>query len=168
MRTPWTIRPIVPASNRLVWSSCEDQCVFPSPAVAFQRYGRDPLTADECDTYVEQAGWSAERLGVIDPPRTVAELETVLADYRPELEATDAALGAARFLLAEPPLPLAAGPGYWAIASGGVALLDPWARRELGLPSSVLLARGVLAPLGRASAATVRWAMAGNDDQRTA
>lgn len=130
---------------------------------AFQRYGADPLTPQECDTYVEQAGWSAERLGVIDPPRTLAELESVLAAYRPELTATDAALDAARFLLVEPPLPLAARPGYWAIASGGVALLDPWARRELRLPSSALLARGVMAPVGRASTAMVRWAMAGTE-----
>ena len=130
---------------------------------AFQRYGADQLTPQECDTYVEQAGWSAERLGVIDPPRTLAELESVLAAYRPELTATDAALDAARFLLVEPPLPLAARPGYWAIASGGVALLDPWARRELRLPSSALLARGVMAPVGRASTAMVRSAMAGTE-----
>ena len=100
---------------------------------------------------------------MIDPPRTLAELESVLAAYRPELTATDAALDAARFLLVEPPLPLAARPGYLAIASGGVALLDPWARRELRLPSSALLARSVMAPVGRASTAMVRWAMAGTE-----
>lgn len=128
---------------------------------AFQAYAATPLTDDEADEYVRQAGLPAGHLGVIDPPASVEELEARLASYLPELEATPAARDAAEFLLVEPPLPMAARPGYWAIAAGGVALLEPWARQELGLPRSGLLARGVLSPLGRASTATVRWAMTG-------
>lgn len=128
---------------------------------AYQRYAETPLSPAEADDYVRQAGISAAHLGVIDPPTSVAELEALLADYRPELEATPEARDAAQFLLVEPPLPVAARPGYWAIAAGGVALLDRWARRELRLPQSGLLARGVLSPLGQVSTRTVRWAMAG-------
>lgn len=128
---------------------------------AYQAYAEDPLTPQEADDYVRQAGVSAAQLGVIDPPASVAELEAHLASFRPELEATPAARDAAQFLLVEPPLPVAARPGYWAIAAGGVALLDPWARRELRLPRSGLLARKVLSPLGQVSTRTVRWAMAG-------
>lgn len=128
---------------------------------AYQAYAEDPLTPQEADDYVRQAGVSAAQLGVIDPPASVAELEAHLASFRPELKATPAARDAAQFLLVEPPLPVAARPGYWAIAAGGVALLDPWARRELRLPRSGLLARKVLSPLGQVSTRTVRWAMAG-------
>lgn len=128
---------------------------------AFQAYAATPLSDDEADEYVRQAGLPAAHLGVIDPPASVEELKARLASYLPELEATTAARDAAEFLLFEPPLPMAARPGYWAIAAGGVALLEPWARQELGLPRSGLLARRLLSPLGRASAVTVRWAMAG-------
>lgn len=127
----------------------------------YQAYAATRLDETEADRYVAQAGVSAGHLGVPDPPRTVRELESVLTAYRPELEATREAREAARFLLLEPPLPVVSRPGYWAIAAGGVAVLPEWARTELGLPRSPLLSRSVLRPLGRASAGTVRWAMAG-------
>lgn len=128
---------------------------------AYQAFSGSPLTEEEADRYVAQAGVSAGHLGVPDPPSSVRELRDVLEAYRPELEATDAAREAARFLLADPPLPVVSRPGYWAIAAGGVALLPPWSRSELGLPASPVLSRVVLSPLGRVSTSTVRWAMAG-------
>lgn len=128
---------------------------------AYQAFSGTPLNAQEADTYVAQAGVSAQLLGVIDPPTSVHGLEEVLAAYRSELQATPEAREAARFLLAEPPLPLATRPGYWAIAAGGVSLLEPWGRQMLRLPRSPLLSRSVLRPLGNLSASTVRWAMAG-------
>lgn len=130
---------------------------------AYQAFSGSPLTPAEADTYVAQAGVAAGLLGVLDPPTSVTGLEAVLTAYRPELQATPEAREAARFLLAEPPLPVSARPGYWAIAAGGVSLLEPWGREMLRLPRSPLLARSVLRPLGRASAGTVRWAMAGVD-----
>ncbi len=128
---------------------------------AYQAFARRPLTEDEADTYVAQAGVSAAHLGVLDPPGSVAALEEQLLAYRGELAATEAARDAARFLLTEPPLPVATRPGYWAIAAGGLAVLPRWARVELGLPASPALSRTLLRPLGRASTSTVRWAMAG-------
>lgn len=128
---------------------------------AFQAYAATPLSDQEADEYVRQAGIPAGHLGVVDPPSTVDGLEERLAAFLPELAATAAARDAAEFLLVEPPLPVPARPGYWAIAAGGVALLEPWARQELGLPRSALLTHGLLSPLGRASTLTVRWAMSG-------
>jgi uncharacterized protein (DUF2236 family) len=95
----------------------------------------------------------------------VAELEEALAAYRPELEATDEARAAARFLLLDPPLPWAARPGYGLIASGGVALLPHWARRALRLPAGrpvTALAGGA----GQVGTRAVRWAMAGVAQER--
>lgn len=128
---------------------------------AYQAYASTPLSPDEADQYVAQAGVPAAHLGVVDPPTTVRGLEDALDAYRSELESTEPARDACRFLLVEPPLPAGARLGYWAIAAGGVALLQPWTRDMLDLPRSDLLAHRLFAPIGRASTGTVRWAMAG-------
>ncbi|MDO5629626.1 MAG: oxygenase MpaB family protein [Mobilicoccus sp.] len=130
---------------------------------AHQAYSDRRLTPAQADHFVDQARTSAELLGATDLPRTVAELDACLERYRPELEASPAAKEAAAFLLREPPLPLAAKPGYALLAAGGVTLLPPWARDELGL----VLPRPA-APIGRVAGkvgvAAVRWGMAGLDD----
>ena len=133
---------------------------------AYQSFGGSPLTAAEADTYVEQAGIPAARLGVIDPPTTVAQLHGVLAAYRPELEATDAAREAARFLLLQPPLPFYARPGYGTLASGGVSLLPGWALSMLGIPLPGIASALVARPLGHLGTAAVRWGMAGLAERR--
>ena len=132
---------------------------------AFQRYAATPLTPRESDVYVEQSALVARRLGAVDVPTTVADLRAALTAYRPELEATDEARDAARFLLLDPPLPWAARPGYGLIASGGVAILPGWARRELGLPVAGPVAT-VAEQVGRFGTGAVRWAMAGVAEER--
>ncbi len=132
---------------------------------AHQRYAATPLTSQESDTYVEQSGLVARRLGAVDVPTTVADLRAALTEYRPELEATPEARDAARFLLFDPPLPWAARPGYGLIAAGGVAVLPGWARRALGVPVAGPVAT-VAEHLGRLGTAAVRWAMAGVAEER--
>jgi len=134
----------------------------------FQAYAAAPLTDAEADTYVRQAGVSAHKLGVVDPPQSVEELQSELDSFRPEMETTPAAREAARFLLLSPPLPWPARPGYGALAAGGVALLPAWARDMLGLPMPELMAQWVARPLGHLGTATVRWAMAGLERTRAA
>ena len=127
---------------------------------AFQKYAAQPLTDAEADTYVAQTAQVAALLGATELPMTVAELEDVLASYRPELESTAAAREATRFMLLNPPVPLLARPGYALIAAGGVALLPGWARRALMLP---VAGPGVAVAVkaGALSTALVRWGMAG-------
>jgi uncharacterized protein (DUF2236 family) len=133
---------------------------------AYQAFAAALLDAAEMDDYVRQAAVPAQRLGVEAPPLTVAELRAALEEYRPELEASQAARDAARFLLLDPPLPLLARPGYGALAAGGVSLLPGWARDLLGLPVPDVLARWVGRPLGVAGAAAVRWGMSGLRERR--
>lgn len=128
---------------------------------SYRRFGAVPLTDAQEDRYVEQSGRVAARLGVLDPPRTVAELETVLAAYRPELAGTPQAREACRFLLWDPPLPLAARPGYAALATAAVALLPGWARAPLMLPWLPVAERALGLPVGHAATRVIRWAMAG-------
>lgn len=120
-----------------------------------ERYGSDPLTSDEADTYVAQSAVSASALGATQLPTNVAELHVALDSARTELRATPAARDAADFLLREPPLALAARPAYRLLALGAVDLLPSWARDELELTSP----RGAGAA-GATGTRLVRWSLA--------
>lgn len=127
--------------------------------LAHQTYGARPLDAAGCDAYVAQSGEVAARLGVIDPPRTVAELRKVLDEFRPELRATDEARAAVRFLVLHPDLPLAARPAYGVLIAAGVALMPRWTRIPLRLPWLPVSERTVIRVLGTLATGTIRWAM---------
>ena len=84
-----------------------------------------------------------------------------LRAYRPELAGTPAAREAARFLVANPPLPLALRPAYLPIAGAAVALLP----RGRG---GRCACRGCPSPRPRVARAggelvtrTIRWALPG-------
>jgi uncharacterized protein (DUF2236 family) len=101
----------------------------------------------------------AEELGVIDPPRTEAELRAQIEAYRPELAGTAGSREAARFLLLNPPLPMLARPPYGAIAAAAVSLLPRWARRQLYLPYLPVTEAVVVRAAGEGITRTIRWAM---------
>ncbi|MEU0008713.1 oxygenase MpaB family protein [Streptomyces sp. NPDC006314] len=126
---------------------------------AHERFGRDPLDPAGYDAYVADTAVVAEALGVIDPPRDRRTLSRRLAAYRPELRATPEAWGVARFLLLDPPLPLAVRPAYGVLAANAVSLLPSWARRLLRLPRIPLVEDLTVVPAGRLLTRTVRWAM---------
>jgi uncharacterized protein (DUF2236 family) len=125
----------------------------------YQRYGAGRLDHTAADGYVADAAKVASALGVPDPPTTRAELAERLAAYRPELRGTAAARETARFLLLNPPLPLAARPPYAVLAASAVALLPRWARRPLQLPYLPLVERTGVTVAGRGLVSTIRWAM---------
>lgn len=131
--------------------------------VAYQMYSGDPLTAQEADTYVSQARTASTLLGATDLPANVNELREQLHEHRTLLRSTPAAVDAGHFLLREPPLPIAARPGYMLVARGGVAALPKWAREGLGL-SGLDLVRRADTVAGSLSVATIAWAMAGLRD----
>ncbi|MFH8802051.1 oxygenase MpaB family protein [Streptomyces sp. NPDC017936] len=126
---------------------------------AHQRYGLRPLSADECDGYVADTARVAVALGIPDPPRSRAELTERLAAYRPELRAGAQARDTARYLLLDPPVPLAARLPYGVLAANAVSLLPDWAARELRLPRLPVVDGLCVRPLGRAVTAAIRWAM---------
>ncbi|MEP6981257.1 MAG: oxygenase MpaB family protein [Nakamurella sp.] len=126
---------------------------------AYERFGAAPTTDAFRDEYVAQTGLVAAKLGVIDPPQTHVGLQKALQVYRPELGASPLAWDAAKLLLLEPPLPLAARPGYGMLAAAAVSTMPAWARRELRLPRVPLLDWAVGEPLGKIATSTIRWAM---------
>ncbi len=141
-------------------------CEADSFLTAYQRHGRQRLTAPEADLFVAQSGFVAERLGVLDPPTSVAELRLALDRYRPELAGSEPAYDTARFLLLHPPLSLASRPGYAALAAGGVALLPIWAKAMLRLPALPVTERLLGHPAANLAVRAVRWAMEDPEDPR--
>ena len=133
---------------------------------AHQRHGREPLTPAEADLFVAQSGVVAGRLGVVDPPSSVAGLQRVMDGYRPELVSTPQAFEAARFLLLHPPLAWTNRAGYTALAGGAIALLPMWAKELLRLPVLPITERIVGAPLAGLAVRTVRWALSDPRDPR--
>ena len=109
-----------------------------------------------------QSGRVAAALGAVEVPQNTTELAQMIAEYRPELEATPAAIDTARFLLKEPPLPWFAKPGYDLLASGAIALLPDWARAELNIGGPLNRAVGPVA--GTIATSAVRWSM--GDERR--
>jgi len=127
---------------------------------AYQRYGAGRLDQAGRDAYLADAALVAEKLGVTDPPTTEAQLRTQLQAYRPELRSTPAARAAARFMVLQPPLPLAARPGYAALAAAAVGLLPWWARWPLRLPYLPIAEATAGRVAGDGVVRTIRWAMA--------
>ena len=127
----------------------------------YRFFGAEPLDETDADAYVRQSGFVAAKLGVVQPPQTVAELDAVLAAYRPELKLSPAAKQAAEMLLKDPPLAGAQRFGYAILAAGAVSTLPTWARTALMLPILPTTDRLVARPLTRTALGTIRWALTG-------
>lgn len=128
--------------------------------LAHRLYGDKSLDQAGRDGYVADTARVATALGVLDPPRTEAELRQRLKDFRPELTSTPAAREAARFLLLTPPLPLLARAPYGVIAATAVSMLPGWARLPLRLPPQLPpVETTAIRVAGRALVGGIRWAM---------
>lgn len=127
--------------------------------LAHQTYGARPLDQAGRDEYVAQIAEVGRRLGVLDPPTTEAELEEVLASYRPELRATPEAREAVRYVVLRPPIPLVARPAYAVLVAAAVGLMPAWTRLPLRLPLLPVAERTVVKVLGSLATGTIRWAM---------
>jgi len=129
---------------------------------AYQAYGADSLTAEEADGYVEDMAVIARALGVPAPPTSVQGLRDQLAMYRYELKGTAESADVAKYLLLEPPLPIASRIPYSLISASAIALLPVWARAELRLPYLPIAEKLVVKPIGQFVSSTIRWATAVN------
>jgi uncharacterized protein (DUF2236 family) len=136
-------------------------CEVDSFLSAYRRYGSEPMSDADADGYVLDMAKVARRLGVHHPPVTVAEVRGEFDDFRQELKGTREARDAARFLLVEPPLPLAARGPYLVLAAASVSLLPSWSRWPLRLPYLPLSEVAVVRPAGDAVTHIIRWSMAG-------
>lgn len=126
---------------------------------AYAKYGAGGLTAAARDEYVEESALIAGKVGVIDPPRTYDDVRRGLSAFRPELRGTRESRETARFLLIDPPLPLAARPGYAMLAAAAVTSLPHWARRHFWIPRIPVAEPLVGRVAGQVATRAIRWAM---------
>ena len=126
---------------------------------AHDHFGVSPLSEPERDRYVAQAAETARRLGVLDPPTTVAETAQVLRTYRPELRMTSEAREAMDLLLRHPPLSPFEQIGYRSMTAGAISTLPPWSRVLLELPTLPIADRMISRPVTRTTLAGLRWAL---------
>ena len=127
---------------------------------AHKKFGEVELSDEQRDGYVLDMSRIASALGVIDPPRSVAELKEEISSYRSELRTSDAALDAAKYLLITPPLPALVRPAYQLLGAAAVSLLPIWARLPLRLPWLPLSERAIVRPAANTLTKTLRWALA--------
>lgn len=126
---------------------------------AHRAFGETPLSAHEYDHYVADMSVIAEHLGVVEPPRTLRQLQQQLRYYRHELGGTKEARDAARYLLFTPPLPVLVRPAYGVLGAAAVSLLPAWTRLPLRLPWFPVAERTVARPAGALLTRTLRWAL---------
>ncbi len=126
---------------------------------AHVRFGARPLDQAGRDGYVSDLARIGVALGVVDPPRTEAELAERIGQYRGELAGTPEARAAARFLLLSPPLPMIARAPYGILAAAATSLLPGWARRPLRLPYLPVTETALVRPAGQAMTQAIRWAL---------
>jgi uncharacterized protein (DUF2236 family) len=86
------------------------------------------------DAYVREWAKAGELVGVEDPPRSVAELRSQIADFGPELRGDVNAEKTVNFIR-NAPLPLAARAPYAVLYAGAVSTMQPEHRALLGLPT---------------------------------
>lgn len=126
---------------------------------AHDRFGEQRLVGADRDRYVAEAGVIARALGVDAPPETEQQLREHLHLFRGELEGTRDAREAARYLLINPPLPLAGRAVYGLIAGAAVSLMPAWTRWPLRLPWMPVSDATVGRLLGDTVTRTLRWAV---------
>lgn len=113
--------------------------------------------------YVAQSAISAQLLGVVDPPLTVAQLYAKLASYGPELEFSAATVDVIDLLFNNPPLDPPMKWGYDMLKIGAISLLPGSARTLLGLEDSTRPTQVSLKdflwrrPVARVATTALRW-----------
>lgn len=142
--------------HNLGWVHCTEVDGF---LRGYMRYGKVSITHAEADQYVAEMARVGEALGVIEAPRTVAELKARLESYLPELHYGKQARESVRWLVF-PPNKLGAQGPYAIILTAAINLLPSWARRKLWLPPRVpLVSDALVAPAAKALVGTLGWIM---------
>jgi uncharacterized protein (DUF2236 family) len=131
---------------------------FTDSFLATHRVWGGPIPGGE-DAYVREWAKAGELVGVVDPPRSVAELRQQIADFGPDLLGDEATRQTVDFVR-NAPIPLAGRPAYAVLFAGAVSTLPADQRALMGLPNLPLtvtrpavgaLLRGLALALGPAS-----------------
>jgi uncharacterized protein (DUF2236 family) len=123
---------------------------------AYLRFGTNgPLDAD---AYVADMAGVGAAMGVVDPPRSQAELDAAFVSFLPDLTGSAQVDDVRRFVL-DPPLTVPARLGYGVLARAAEDSLQPWARSMLSSPRRSRRAQTVNARAASALLATLQVAL---------
>ena len=100
-------------------------------ASANRRFAARPMSRAELDTYVAEVAQVGSAVGVVDPPRSWAELDAAFRRHAPDLAVGEQAATAIRYLENPPFLPAVARPPWKAVWAGALACLPPLGRTLL-------------------------------------
>ncbi|MEP7112053.1 MAG: oxygenase MpaB family protein [Ilumatobacteraceae bacterium] len=120
--------------------------------VAFQTFGRRPLTSEEADRFVEEQTRIGALLDASPLPSSAEELSRWVAEH-PALASSEAQRSAVKFLR-HPPLPIAVQLGYRPLFCAAVATLPSSVCEIIGIAPTPGSAR-----VGRAAVSGLRWAL---------
>jgi uncharacterized protein (DUF2236 family) len=140
----------------LLWVHCAEISMFLS---GYRRFGARRLSDAEADRYVAELRPLAIDLGVIDPPRTVRELDAALLSFRPELRLIEEGVVARDFIaygLMKSRLQRVV---YRLFVLSSWALLPDWAQATLGVRTNVIFDRLFVRPASHALCAAIRLAV---------
>ena len=126
----------------------------------WRRYGEPTMAMADQDRYCGEIAIIAELLGADPIPRSRAEAEAIIADFRAELAADARSHEVLHILLNQPPPSLMLAPFQAVTMRAAIDLLPDWAREMHGL-SAPRLSRPAVRAATSAVAGTVRWAMRG-------
>lgn len=132
---------------------------------AWMRFGEPGMSRADQDRYFAEVAEVATALGADPVPRTRAEADALVEDFRPELADTERSRAVAQIILNASAGGFRAQAVQRLIAQAAVDLLPPFARTMHGLSPSVLTRPAVdVATFGLAG--TLRWAFAGASGYR--
>jgi uncharacterized protein (DUF2236 family) len=125
----------------------------------WRRYAEPRMSGPDQDRYFAESGEVARLLDADPVPRTRAEAERLIADFRPELRADERSRAFRDLVLRTPAPSLGEAPVQKLLMNAAIDLMPDFARRMHGL------SRPMLPPVIRGAtfgvASTVRWAFAG-------
>lgn len=119
---------------------------------AHQVFGREPLSADRADSFVEEQSRLGKLMGASDLPMTTRSLHDWVRNH-PSLDASPGMVSTVQFLR-RPPLPLGVGMGYRVLFHTAVGTISPNLRDLLGIQRYLGAASS-----GRLTVRVLQWSM---------
>ena len=92
------------------------------------------LSDDDADRYVREMAQLALDLGMVDPPRSVAQLEATIQRFRPELRLSADGATARDFVIRGVQRGVTRRSVNWLLVRCSFALMTPWELELLGVP----------------------------------
>jgi uncharacterized protein (DUF2236 family) len=127
----------------LAWVHAAETSMF---LTAYRRYGSTRLRDEDADRYVHEMATLANDLGMVDPPKSVAELDATIQRFRPELRLSPDGATARDFVIRGVQRAPTHRAVNWLLVRASFALMTRWELELLGVPRRPVFNRFVVQP----------------------